>query len=198
MDNKLIGQNIRKYRRFRDMSQKELAKAVGYATKSSINKIEAGDASVPIPRLTQIANALRVPLQALMENIPDDGMPYEDYSTTEVASTNQSNELEFVVQNRIEYMEIGELKSHIDSEMDKMEQSYKFLATFVEKAEAEINALKKQEVQNGEFMKKYNQLTAENKNTLNIMLDTMLMAQKNTAQIGGDDSSTQKVAPSLQ
>jgi transcriptional regulator with XRE-family HTH domain len=143
MDNKLVGQNIRKYRRFRDMSQKELAKAVGYATKSSINKIEAGDASVPIPRLTQIANALRVPLQALMENIPDDGMPYEDYSTTEVASTNQSNELEFVVQNRIEYMEIGELKNHIDSEMDKMEQSYKFLATFVEKAEAEIKTLKK-------------------------------------------------------
>jgi transcriptional regulator with XRE-family HTH domain len=198
MDNKLVGQNIRKYRRFRDMSQKELAKAVGYATKSSINKIEAGDASVPIPRLTQIANALRVPLQALMENIPDDGMPYEDYSTTEVASTNQSNELEFVVQNRIEYMEIGELKNHIDSEMDKMEQSYKFLATFVEKAEAEINALKKQEVQNGEFMKKYNRLTAENKHTLNAMLDTMLMAQKNTAQAGGEDLSTQKGTPSLQ
>jgi predicted nucleic acid-binding Zn-ribbon protein len=93
-------------------------------------------------------------------------------------------------------MEIGELKNHIDSEMDKMEQSYKFLATFVEKAEAEINALKKQEVQNGEFMKKYNQLTAENKHTLNVMLDTMLMAQKNTAQTGGE--GTQKGTPSLQ
>jgi transcriptional regulator with XRE-family HTH domain len=196
MDNKLVGQNIRKYRRFRDMSQKELAKEVGYATKSSINKIEAGDASVPIPRLTQIANALRVPLQALMENIPDDGMPYEDYSTTEVASTNQSNELEFVVQNRIEYMEIGELKNHIDSEMDKMAQSYKFLATFVEKAEAEIKALKKQEIQNGEFVKKYNQLTAENRAVLKAMIETMLQAQKNTAQTGGE--GTQKGTPSLQ
>ena len=201
MDNKLVGQNIRKYRRFRDMSQKELAKAVGYATKSSINKIEAGEASVPISRLTQIANALRVPLQALMEKIPDDGMPYEDYSTSEVASTNQSNDLEFVVQNRIEYMEIGELKNHIDSEMDKMAQSYKFLATFVEKAEAEIKALKKQEIQNGEFVKKYNQLTAENKHTLNAMLDTMLMAQKNatTADSDGEENSgTQKGTPSLQ
>jgi transcriptional regulator with XRE-family HTH domain len=200
MDNKLVGQNIRKYRRFRDMSQKELAKAVGYATKSSINKIEAGDASVPIPRLTQIANALRVPLQALMENIPDDGMPYEDYSTTEVASTNQSNELEFVVQNRIEYMEIGELKNHIDSEMDKMEQSYKFLATFVEKAEAEIMALKEQEKQNEEFIQKYNRLTVNNKNSLNIMMDSLLKAQKNatTADSDGEDSGTQKGTPSLQ
>jgi septal ring factor EnvC (AmiA/AmiB activator) len=94
-------------------------------------------------------------------------------------------------------MEIGELKNHIDSEMDKMAQSYKFLATFVEKAEAEIKTLKKQEIQNGEFVKKYNQLTAENKHTLNAMIDTMLMAQKNTAQTGGEDSGTQKGTPSL-
>jgi transcriptional regulator with XRE-family HTH domain len=201
MDNKLVGQNIRKYRRFRDMSQKELAKAVGYATKSSINKIEAGEASVPISRLTQIANALRVPLQALMEKIPDDGMPYEDYSTTEVASTNQSNELEFVVQNRIEYMEIGELKNHVESEMDKLANSYKFLATFVEKAEAEIMALKEQEKQNEEFIQKYNRLTVNNKNSLNIMMDSLLKAQKNatTADSDGEENSgTQKGTPSLQ
>jgi transcriptional regulator with XRE-family HTH domain len=201
MDNKLVGQNIRKYRRFRDMSQKELAKAVGYATKSSINKIEAGESSVPISRLNQIASALRVPLQALMENIPDDGMPYEDYSIPNVASTSQSNELGFVVQNRIEYMEIGELKNHVESEMDKLANSYKFLATFVEKAEAEIMALKEQEKQNEEFIQKYNRLTVNNKNSLNIMMDSLLKAQKNatTADSDGEENSgTQKGTPSLQ
>jgi transcriptional regulator with XRE-family HTH domain len=54
------------------MSQRELAEAVGYATKSSMNKIEAGETSVPIPRLTEIAKVLRVPLQSLMEEPSDD------------------------------------------------------------------------------------------------------------------------------
>jgi transcriptional regulator with XRE-family HTH domain len=54
------------------MSQRELAEAVGYATKSSMNKIEAGETSVPIPRLTEIAKVLRVPLQSLVEEPSDD------------------------------------------------------------------------------------------------------------------------------
>jgi transcriptional regulator with XRE-family HTH domain len=50
------------------------------------------------------------------------------------------------------------------------------------------------------FQAKYSQLTAENKHTLNAMLDTMLMAQKNATTAdsdGGDDSDTQKGTPSL-
>lgn len=43
MDSKVVGNNIRRFRRYRDMSQRELAEAVGYATKSSMNKIEAGE-----------------------------------------------------------------------------------------------------------------------------------------------------------
>lgn len=72
MDSKVVGNNIRRFRRYRDMSQRELAEAVGYATKSSMNKIEAGETSVPIPRLTEIAKVLRVPLQSLMEEPSDD------------------------------------------------------------------------------------------------------------------------------
>ncbi len=72
MDSKVVGNNIRRFRRYRDMSQRELAEAVGYATKSSMNKIEAGETSVPIPRLTEIARVLRVPLQALMGEPSDD------------------------------------------------------------------------------------------------------------------------------
>jgi hypothetical protein len=97
-------------------------------------------------------------------------------------------------------MEIGELKNHVESEMDKLANSYKFLATFVEKAEAEIMALKEQEKQNEEFIQKYNRLTVNNKNSLNIMMDSLLKAQKNatTADSDGEYSGTQKGTPSLQ
>jgi transcriptional regulator with XRE-family HTH domain len=52
-----------------------------------------------------------------------------------------------------------------------------------------------------DFLKKYKLLTQNNKKTLNAMIDTMLMAQKNATTAdsdGGEDSGTQKVAPSLQ
>ena len=84
MDNKVVGNNIRRFRRYRDMSQRELAEAVGYATKSSVNKIEAGEASVPIPRLTEIAHVLRVPLKALMDE------PSDKFVMSEVASPTEA------------------------------------------------------------------------------------------------------------
>lgn len=68
MNNKFVGDNIRKVRRYRGLSQRELAEAVGYATKSSVNKIEAGKVAIPIPRLTKIAEVLRVPMQTFLSN----------------------------------------------------------------------------------------------------------------------------------
>ena len=82
MDSKVVGNNIRRFRRYRDMSQRELAEAVGYATKSSMNKIEAGETSVPLPRLTEIAKVLRVPVNALM-NEPSDDVVMAETSTEE-------------------------------------------------------------------------------------------------------------------
>jgi transcriptional regulator with XRE-family HTH domain len=64
------------------MSQRELAEAVGYATKSSMNKIEAGETSVPLPRLTEIAKVLRVPVNALMDE-PSDDVVMAETSTNE-------------------------------------------------------------------------------------------------------------------
>jgi transcriptional regulator with XRE-family HTH domain len=189
MDNKLVGQNIRKYRRFRDMSQKELAKAVGYATKSSINKIEAGEASVPIPRLTQIANALRVPLQALMENIPDDGMPYEDYSTSEATNISQADELDFIVQGNIELEKVHELLN--DSE--KLYKSYQSLYKNLEDIAKQVQDESLEQQENRDLVSKYRQITAEHQQTVMTILNGFYQidsqAQKNTVPLDGEESN---------
>lgn len=188
MDNKLVGQNIRKYRRFRDMSQKELAKAVGYATKSSINKIEAGESSVPIPRLTQIANVLRVPLQTLMsEDASKESMVCESINSYGVANTNQKAELEFIVQNRLEHASTSELIDFIKAQMKEHDKVYKKMLNQLDMAEVLFNKMQREYSKDSLLVTRYNQLTSDNKRTLNAMLDTMLMAQKNTATAENSD-----------
>ncbi len=66
MSKGVIGTNIRRWRKFREMSQQDLADLAGYATKSSINKIETGLVEVPLPRLKKIASILRVDVNQLM------------------------------------------------------------------------------------------------------------------------------------
>ena len=66
MSRGVIGTNIRRWRKFREMSQQDLADLAGYATKSSINKIETGLVDVPLPRLKKIASVLRVNVNKLM------------------------------------------------------------------------------------------------------------------------------------
>lgn len=188
MDNKLVGYNIRRYRRFRDMSQKELAKAVGYATKSSINKIEAGEASVPIPRLTQIANVLRVPLQTLMsEDASKESMVCESIDSYGVANTTQKAELEFIVQNRLEHASTSELIDFIKAQMKEHDKVYKKMLNQLDMAEVLFNKMQREYSKDSLLVTRYNQLTSDNKRTLNAMLDTMLMAQKNTATAENSD-----------
>lgn len=53
-----IGKRIKDLRESKKISQDELAKAVGYKTRSSINKIELGKTNLSQSRITKIANAL--------------------------------------------------------------------------------------------------------------------------------------------
>lgn len=55
--NKEIGQNIKKYRRKRSMSQQKLANIIG-KTESSIRKYEKGLVTIPLNVLEKIASAL--------------------------------------------------------------------------------------------------------------------------------------------
>lgn len=55
-----MGETIKKLRIDRGMTQEELASAVGYSHKSSINKIEQGKADISQPKIAAIARALGV------------------------------------------------------------------------------------------------------------------------------------------
>lgn len=64
-----IGSRIRHYRVLRGMTQKELASAVGYtsdSSKTTINKIEAGQRDVSQSRLPRFAEALGVSVLDLL------------------------------------------------------------------------------------------------------------------------------------
>lgn len=53
-----IGKRIKDLRESKKLSQEELARAAGYKTRSSINKIELGKTNLSQSRITKIANAL--------------------------------------------------------------------------------------------------------------------------------------------
>ncbi|MBR0236204.1 MAG: helix-turn-helix transcriptional regulator [Clostridia bacterium] len=55
-----IGQNIKRIRESKKMTQDKLASMLGYSHKSSINKIEMGKADISATKLVELANALEV------------------------------------------------------------------------------------------------------------------------------------------
>lgn len=65
---KKYGQNLKRIRESRGMSQEELAKALGYTNRSSINKIEIGRSSIPTEKIQLTAQVLGVsPLELFDE-----------------------------------------------------------------------------------------------------------------------------------
>lgn len=60
-----IGENIRKMRKKRGLSQTQLAIKLGYKSKSSIAKIETGNGDVPRSKLPQFAEALNCSISYL-------------------------------------------------------------------------------------------------------------------------------------
>lgn len=68
---KKYGQNLRRLRMERGMSQEELAKALGYTNRSSINKIEIGRSSIPTEKIQLTAQVLGVSPLELFESDND-------------------------------------------------------------------------------------------------------------------------------
>lgn len=63
--NSSIGENIRRMRKKRGLSQTQLAIKLGYKSKSSIAKIETGNGDVPRNKLPQFAEALNCSISYL-------------------------------------------------------------------------------------------------------------------------------------
>jgi len=65
---KIYGRNLKRLRQERGMSQEELAKALGFKNRSSINKIEIGRSNIPTDLITRTAEILGVsPLELFQE-----------------------------------------------------------------------------------------------------------------------------------
>lgn len=89
-----IGDRIRTRREELGLTQKELAERLGYKTKSSITKIEAGDNNLPITKVAKIAKALEVTESYLMgwedsAIVPADGHTDAYYLNPETAKAAQ-------------------------------------------------------------------------------------------------------------
>lgn len=61
------GQRVKEKRKALNMSQEELAKACGFKSRSSINKIELGQRGLPLRKVELIADALKLTPVELMD-----------------------------------------------------------------------------------------------------------------------------------
>ncbi|GFI44649.1 hypothetical protein IMSAGC018_02330 [Lachnospiraceae bacterium] len=66
MNNKKIGENINTYRKFKKLTQKQLADLIDKA-ESSVQKYEKGETEVPISVLEKISTVLDIPLLYLLD-----------------------------------------------------------------------------------------------------------------------------------
>ena len=103
-----IGERIRQRREELDMTQDELARAAGYKSRSSINKIEVDGRGLPQNKIVDIARALKVTPSYLMgwEDLPEASLIAE-----------QELLLEKVMMLNSEHQEI--LKYFVDSLLEK-------------------------------------------------------------------------------
>lgn len=77
-----LSDNIRRFRRLRDLSQEDIAKKLGYKSFTTIQKWETGMAEPPVGKLYELADILRVNIIELLgeesdNNITD--MPISTY-----------------------------------------------------------------------------------------------------------------------
>lgn len=88
INNNEIGEKIKKHRKAKKITQKELAEKIG-RTESSIRKYESGATEAPFSVLGSIANALEIPLSALLPR-PDAFITPELFERTKQALIDQA------------------------------------------------------------------------------------------------------------
>ena len=64
-----IGMNIKEYRQAAGMSQQELSEKVGFAHRSSINKIERGDREIRVRTLFALSNVFKCEVTDLLQGV---------------------------------------------------------------------------------------------------------------------------------
>lgn len=113
MNQKNIGQKIRRARQALDLSQESVAEDLGM-TKGAFSKIERGLTNVPVTRLIEIAGVLKVDVAAF----------FESTSTTKAKAEDPTKQYGFATKSEIEELahmiealraEIAALKAEVKS-----------------------------------------------------------------------------------
>lgn len=105
---KVFGENLKKLRLARNMSQEELAKALGYTNRSSINKIELGKNDMPRSKVARAAQVLGVSPLKLFEVCDLEVLSFNDdleKDITALIETVASKPLSDLDENRSQLME---------------------------------------------------------------------------------------------
>lgn len=77
-----LSDNIRRFRRLRDLSQEDIAKKLGYKSFTTIQKWETGMAEPPVGKLYELADILRINIMELLGEESDNSitdMPISTY-----------------------------------------------------------------------------------------------------------------------
>lgn len=201
-----LGSNILVYRQMKELSQSELAKAAGYRSRSSINKIENNQTVPNAVSLARIAHALRINCDELfygcdMEKYKDlykqtcaiYKMNHADSSKDSVSrhivDTPQADELDFIVQGNIELEKVHELLQESEELYKSYQNLYKALEDIAKQAQDESP----EQQENNDLVFKYRQITAEHQQTVMTILNGFYQidsqAQKKTAQTDGEQAN---------
>ena len=115
-----IGSIIRSRRIELDMTQEELAKKLGYKSKSTINKIELGINDIPQSKIVQFANAL--------DTTPSVLMGWVEATPTETKKSNTIADITDKMFNDSNFMEAVELLNKLDQ--NQLERAKELLQLF--------------------------------------------------------------------
>lgn len=102
------------------LTQDELAKKLGYKSRSSINKIESGKNDIPQSKISSIAKALNVSLLELLDLAPDDHDAIADIATKThthpayiTGKTDENNYWKYALEESINDLKYIKLKQSI-------------------------------------------------------------------------------------
>ena len=115
-----IGSIIRSRRIELDMTQEELAKKLGYKSKSTINKIELGINDIPQSKIVQFANAL--------DTTPSVLMGWVEATPIETKKSNTIADITDKMFNDSNFMEAVELLNKLDQ--NQLERAKELLQLF--------------------------------------------------------------------
>lgn len=134
---KIYGRNLKKLRKAKGMSQEELAHALGFKNRSSINKIEVGRSSIPTDLIAKTAEVLGVSPLALFEEEPSHdskklfGSLFSVYDDEEDADAYESEEalpdIKYAEVSSESYEMLLEIDSLTDKEQEQVMNYIKFL-----------------------------------------------------------------------